>query len=154
MLRSCLSLPLTAFLCAVPVCTAAAEQIAPMRDGINTVTAAVMANDAVRLKELLDAGASPESRDGSDYTALMKAAACGHTECVKVLLKAGANPKAEDNDENYTAAYWAAKKAMKTACAFCWKRQVDGRSRCNWPRMFSCARTGPGGDPWSGDLLR
>lgn len=109
--RSSLFLPLSAVLCTVPacVCTVTAVELAPITDSINTVNAAVMANNTVRLKELLSSGASAESKDDAGYTALMRAAACGHTECVRILLEAGAKPNAEDDKNNRIAAYWAAR---------------------------------------------
>ena len=46
------------------------------------------------VRNLLEAGASPNAKSDGDVTALMWAAARGHVEVVKVLLESGAEPNA------------------------------------------------------------
>jgi ankyrin repeat protein len=46
------------------------------------------------VRNLLQAGASPNAKSDGDFTVLMWAAARGHVEVVKVLLESGAEPNA------------------------------------------------------------
>ena len=47
-----------------------------------------------RVRNLLEAGASPNAKSEGDVTVLMWAAARGHVEVVKALLESGAEPNA------------------------------------------------------------
>ena len=60
---------------------------------------------------LLDAQANPNIKNKLGGTALMWAAAYGHDDVVRELLKRGADPKLKDVD-GVTAAGWAAKNGQ------------------------------------------
>ncbi|MBZ4322124.1 ankyrin repeat domain-containing protein [Streptomyces huiliensis] len=59
------------------------------------LVAAVMCEEAARVRALLRGGADPGAADGDGMTALYAAAVNGHTELVRLLLEAGAAPDAE-----------------------------------------------------------
>ena len=60
-----------------------------------------------QVREMLDAGADPNTKDNDGHTALIEAAWRGKTETARLLLEAGADPNIRD-DKNRTALIWAA----------------------------------------------
>ena len=55
------------------------------------LTQAAARNDAAGLRQLLDAGHTPDERDGDSWSALIWAARSGSVDALKVLLDAGAD---------------------------------------------------------------
>ena len=67
---------------------------------------AAESGDIIRVRELLDRGADPNSRHRSGSTALFDASGYGYTEIAKLLLDRGADPNIK-NREGSTALIWA-----------------------------------------------
>jgi uncharacterized protein len=66
-------------------------------NGSNLIDAAFK-GDIDTVKQLLDKGVNPNSKDSDGETALHYAALKGRTEVVMLLLKKGANPNIKDKD--------------------------------------------------------
>jgi hypothetical protein len=90
---------LGAALCALSLAAAAA-------DPAKQLLAAARIGDAVQVRTLLKAGASPEAKDKNGRTPLILAAANGYVDTVRALLEKGANPSVRDKDGR-TAFDWA-----------------------------------------------
>ena len=66
--------------------------------------------DAEAVERLAAEGASVDAKDEYGYTAVVKAAAKGHTEVVEALLRLGCDPNAPDPGVGWTALMYAAIK--------------------------------------------
>ena len=71
-------------------------------NGTTALHWAVYQHDAELVRALLDAGATPSTRNLFGSTPLMEAAVAGHTAIIAMLLEAGADPESA-NYENQTA---------------------------------------------------
>jgi hypothetical protein len=81
-------------------------------EGGEALRTAVLQQDPVLLKFLLEVGADPNARKSWGSTPLHRAADLGQLECAKLLLQAGAKPDAVD-DKGETPAQWAAQYGCK-----------------------------------------
>jgi ankyrin repeat protein len=63
-------------------------------------------NDLGGIRELLDHGTDPNSRDSGGWTALMIASHRGHIDVVRLLLDHGADPNLQDG-YGWSASIWA-----------------------------------------------
>ncbi len=68
--------------------------------------AAVDQGEVAAVRQLLEAGTSPNGRASGGWTALHRAAYGGKEEIARVLLDAGASTKAKDN-QGFTPLHWA-----------------------------------------------
>lgn len=74
----------------------------------DTLPEAAKRGDLAVVEQLLEGGASPDTRDSSGVTALMYAAEAGHTPVIRHLLQKGANPNLRDSSYGMTALMVAA----------------------------------------------
>ena len=64
---------------------------------------AVRKNDIIRVRELLDSGVNPNTKNLMGFTSLMYASLDGHTDIVKLLLERGADPNIKHRFYGHTA---------------------------------------------------
>ena len=81
-------------------------------DRPETIFSAAYGNDAPLLKKLIEAGASPDSRDGEGRTALMYAVFGNAPDALSLLFEKGADPGAESGIGT-TAWYYAANSPLR-----------------------------------------
>jgi ankyrin repeat protein len=89
-----------------------------------TVMECAVKNDKEKLIGLLSAGFSHSPVDTEGFTALHKAAALGHAECMVVLMDAGADPRARSNT-GWTPLHKAADSGHASAVALLLSRGAD-----------------------------
>jgi ankyrin repeat protein len=74
------------------------KEVADIFRGVTSLIEAASSGDAKTVKQLLDRGISPNSKDAGGRTPLTEAAWNGKTEVVKLLLEKGANPNLKKSD--------------------------------------------------------
>lgn len=94
---------------------------------IDPLFQAIQRADAGRVKQLLDRGVSPDSREADGTPALLAAALYADADCVRVLLDKGANPNIT-NAAGATALMWAIPDLAKVQLLVAHGADVNARS--------------------------
>jgi ankyrin repeat protein len=89
---------------------------------------AIQKSDAAGMKQLLDRGLDPNTRDSEDTPALMAAVLYADASCVKLLLDRGADPNAT-NKAGATALMWAMPDVAKAKLLIAAGADVNARSK-------------------------
>jgi ankyrin repeat protein len=95
------------------------------RDWVGPLGQAAIFDAESAVKVLLEHGAKVDIPSSQGQTALMLAANCGHTDCIRLLLECGANPRKQDW-EGYTALHFAAMSGRMR-----WMDPNDSRNSLN-----------------------
>ncbi|MGW5851423.1 ankyrin repeat domain-containing protein [Streptomyces sp. NPDC055254] len=117
---------------------------------------AAEAGDAVRVAELLAAGAALDERSSAARTALDLAVDAGHAEVVRLLLEAGADPTADAGPyHELDALALAAMRGRTAVVAVLLDAGVDPNRKCGRPEYpaLLLAATGGHGHPETVDFL-
>jgi len=111
-------------------------------EGIDQLYSAIRADDLQALRGLLDKGASPDSSDSRQITALMYAAAIGSVDAMKELLAAGAQVNVQ-NALGSTALMWSVIDARKVRLLLDHGADVNKVAKSGYTALISAALRNP-----------